>query len=69
MDNGFPAEVVVVEPTGSETQLVLRVEETKIVCVTRERLAVRAGDTIPLQVNSGNVSLFDQDTGLPFPHQ
>ncbi len=48
-DDGVLAEVVVVEPTGSETQIVARVGEQDIIAVFRERQTVRPGENIRLK--------------------
>jgi len=61
--NGIPAEVVVVEPTGSETQVFAKLGGQDIVGVFRERVTVGPGDTIPLAPNPELVHLFDAQTG------
>ncbi|ALA16701.1 MULTISPECIES: ABC transporter ATP-binding protein [Chelatococcus] len=61
--NGIPAEVVVVEPTGSETQVFAKLGGQDIVGVFRERVTVGPGDTIPLTPNPALVHLFDAQTG------
>jgi multiple sugar transport system ATP-binding protein len=62
-EKGIPAEVSVVEPTGSETQVFARLGGQDIVAVFRERIAVGPGDKLPLSPNPKLVHLFDQDTG------
>ncbi|MCZ4316472.1 sn-glycerol-3-phosphate ABC transporter ATP-binding protein UgpC [Comamonadaceae bacterium G21597-S1] len=62
-DHGLPATVVVVEPTGSETQIVARHGKQDIVCVTRERVPVRAGQAIRLAVDNNRAHLFDATSG------
>ncbi len=47
-EQGAPAQVVVIEPTGSETQITLRAGTTDISVVCRERIAVRPGDSLHL---------------------
>jgi multiple sugar transport system ATP-binding protein len=61
--NGLPAEVVVVEPTGAETQVCARLGGEKIIGVFRERLTVGPGDTLPLAPNPRFVHLFDAKDG------
>jgi len=61
--NGTPAKVVVVEPTGSETQVVARIEGADINVLFRDRVAVRPGDIVRLGVKSGQEHLFDRETG------
>jgi multiple sugar transport system ATP-binding protein len=63
-DSGLPAEVVVVEPTGSEVQVVARIPEgNEIVAVFRERHLFKPGEIIRLAPEPGLVHLFDQETG------
>jgi multiple sugar transport system ATP-binding protein len=59
---GAPAQVVVIEPTGSETQVILRAGKTDISVVCRERIAVRPGDTLHLQPLADKAHLFDEAT-------
>jgi len=58
------AEVSVVEPTGSETQVLAKLGEQKLVGVFRERIAARPGDTLSFAPNLDAVHLFDAETGL-----
>ncbi len=60
---GVPAEVVVLEPTGSETQVVLRAGGQEIIAVFRERLTAKPGDMIPITPTLENAHLFDAETG------
>ena len=60
---GFDAEVVVVEPTGSETQLVARVGGQDIVAIFRERHELTPGQKIRLRPRAEVAHLFDKDTG------
>jgi multiple sugar transport system ATP-binding protein len=62
-DGGLPAEVVVVEPTGSETQVVARMGGQEVIAVFRERQTIKPGDRIPLRPRAAAVHLFAQDTG------
>ena len=48
-DDGIEAEVVVVEPTGSETQIVARIGTQDMIAVFRDRRPVKPGDKINLQ--------------------
>jgi multiple sugar transport system ATP-binding protein len=61
--DGFAAEVVVVEPTGSETQVVARIGGHEYVCVFRERVSAGPGETIPIAPAPEVVHLFDAETG------
>ena len=58
-----PAEVVVVEPTGSETQVVARVGGQDLVCVFRERITARPGETILIAPDPNADPLFDAEIG------
>ncbi|HYZ31786.1 MAG TPA: sn-glycerol-3-phosphate ABC transporter ATP-binding protein UgpC [Crenalkalicoccus sp.] len=60
---GVPATVQVVEPTGSETQVVLRVGEATLMAAFRERISAQPGETLPLLPEPGLVHLFDRTTG------
>ena len=61
---GLPATVVVVEPTGADTQVFARVGETEVTAVFRERHDFRAGDSIRLLPDHGRSHLFDAVTGM-----
>jgi multiple sugar transport system ATP-binding protein len=63
--DGLPAEVVVVEPTGSETMLAVRAGGQDLTCVLRERVGERPGETIHLRPN--RVHFFDAETGRRLP--
>ncbi|HEV7275245.1 MAG TPA: sn-glycerol-3-phosphate ABC transporter ATP-binding protein UgpC [Devosiaceae bacterium] len=60
-DGGAPAEVVVVEPTGSETQVMMRLGGHPLVGVFRERVSARPGDTIRVTTDPSSIHLFDAD--------
>ena len=62
-DDGAEADVQVVEPTGSETQVVAKLGGEDIVAVFRERHQFKPGDKIRLKPNPGLVHLFDDATG------
>ena len=61
--DGLRAEVSVIEPTGSETQVFAKLGVQKIVCVLRERITARPGETLALSPNLDAVHLFDPQTG------
>jgi multiple sugar transport system ATP-binding protein len=61
--DGLPVEVIVVEPTGSETQVVARAGDRDITCVFRERVTARPGETIRVAPDPALVHLFDRETG------
>ena len=60
---GLPARVSVVEPTGSETTVVLRFGESEIVALFRERHDFKPGDTLNLKPRKELVHLFHPQTG------
>ncbi|HSC24034.1 MAG TPA: TOBE domain-containing protein, partial [Casimicrobiaceae bacterium] len=61
--SGVPGEIVVVEPTGSETELVVKVGAAQLVVEAHGRATVRPGDKVTFAVNPTNVHLFDQKSG------
>ncbi|WP_374312188.1 ABC transporter ATP-binding protein [Dongia sp.] len=66
-DGGLVAEVVVVEPTGSEVQINARLPGgEEIVAVFRERHMFKPGEKIGLQPLPGLTHLFDAQTGQRF---
>ena len=60
---GIPAEVVVIEPTGSETQVVIRCGGQEMTCVFRERITAKPGETINIRPDTQVTHLFDAATG------
>jgi multiple sugar transport system ATP-binding protein len=62
-DDGAEAEVLVVEPTGSELQVVAKMAGDDIIAVFRERHQFKPGDKIRLKPDPRLVHLFDETTG------
>jgi multiple sugar transport system ATP-binding protein len=60
---GVAARVHVVEPTGSETQVVLKVGDVTIMGAFRERIAQNPGEALPVSPDVALVHLFDKKTG------
>jgi len=60
---GLPAEVQLVEPTGAETQVLLRIGQTQCLGAFRERISARPGDRLPVWPDPALVHLFDRRTG------
>ena len=58
-----PAEVIVVEPTGAETELLVRAGQAQIVVVLHGRTSAAPGETVALAVDLAGVHLFDPATG------
>jgi multiple sugar transport system ATP-binding protein len=61
--DGMPVEVVVVEPTGSETQVVVKSNGQEMICIFRDRVLAKPGETIRVAPDPALVHLFDQKTG------
>src|SRR5665213_334099 len=61
--DGAEAEVQVVEPTGSEIQIVAKLGGAEVTAVFRERHQFRPGDKIRLKPDPRLVHLFDETTG------
>jgi multiple sugar transport system ATP-binding protein len=63
-DEGFPVEVVVVEPTGSELQIIGRTPGgEEIVANFRERHSFEPGQTVRLAADRDHIHLFNGETG------
>jgi multiple sugar transport system ATP-binding protein len=60
---GLPATVHVVEPTGSETQVVAEFAGASVICAFRERISAKPGETIKIAPDPALVHLFDAATG------
>jgi multiple sugar transport system ATP-binding protein len=54
---------MVVEPTGAETQAVVKAGEDQLVCVFRERIAAKPGEIIRVAPEPGLIHLGDADAG------
>ncbi|MEQ1522894.1 MAG: sn-glycerol-3-phosphate ABC transporter ATP-binding protein UgpC [Aestuariivirga sp.] len=62
--NGIPATVVVTEPTGSETQVIVRLDMVDLTLMFHERIDVRPGETLHFAIDNSAVHLFDKETGM-----
>ena len=62
-DDGAEAEVQVIEPTGSELQVVAKLGGEEITAVFRERHQFKPGEKIRLKPDPRFVHLFDEPTG------
>jgi multiple sugar transport system ATP-binding protein len=60
---GLPAEVVVVEPTGADTQLFCKFNGQEITSVVHDRVSCRPGDRIGLVPDPARAHLFDAGSG------
>ncbi len=61
-DSGIPAQVVVVEPTGAETELLLQIGDQKFILVMHGRTDVQPNDTVHLQFDTHKAHVFDGAT-------
>jgi multiple sugar transport system ATP-binding protein len=57
---GIPMRVVVVEPTGSETQVYAKAGLDMIDAIVRERIRAKPGDEVPFVIDPSQVHLFDR---------
>jgi multiple sugar transport system ATP-binding protein len=61
--DGSTIDVVVVEPMGSETQIVARSGDHELICLFRDRIMPNPGDKIRVACDPKLVHLFDPDSG------
>jgi multiple sugar transport system ATP-binding protein len=61
--NAVPGEIIVVEPTGAETEFVIKVGEAQVDLRIHGRPSVKPGDKVGLAIEPVNVHVFDQATG------
>src|SRR6476661_1173791 len=62
-NEGLPAEVIVVEPTGADTQLFCRFNGQEVTSLVRDRVDCRAGDRVGLVPDLKRAHLFDAASG------
>jgi len=62
-EDGAAAEIQVIEPTGSEIQVVAKLGDEEVIAVFRERHAFQPGETIRLKPDPRLVHVFDAETG------
>jgi multiple sugar transport system ATP-binding protein len=60
---GLNAEIVTVEPTGSETQVVMRLGGHEVTGVFRERILKLPGEALSIGIDIEHVHIFDTETG------
>ena len=60
---GIPATVQIVEPTGSETQVLMKVGNQSMIGAFRERISAKPGEILPVRPDPALVHLFDQQSG------
>ncbi|RJG40349.1 sn-glycerol-3-phosphate ABC transporter ATP-binding protein UgpC [Mesorhizobium sp. DCY119] len=61
---GIAATVEVVEPTGPDTQLLLRLAGKPLVALLRKRVHIRPGQSLNIRIDPSHVHLFDSETGM-----
>jgi multiple sugar transport system ATP-binding protein len=61
--NGIQARIQVVEPTGSETQVTLRIGEISVMGAFRERIVANHGDVLAVSPDLPLVHIFDKASG------
>ena len=61
--DGIKASVEVVEPTGSETQVLLRIGDQPLTAAFRERISARPGEQLPVSPDPALIHLFDRQSG------
>jgi multiple sugar transport system ATP-binding protein len=70
LDNeaGAEAEIVVVEPTGAEIQVVAKIGQQDVIAVFRERHDFKPGDKVKLGTDRRVTHLFNAETGQNLAH-
>ena len=63
-DGGQVAEVAVVEPSGAETQIVVRKDAQDLVCVFRDRVLPEPGSMLSIRPDPARAHLFEEGSGL-----
>ena len=61
---GLPVDIVVVEPTGADTQLYCRFNGQEVTAMVRDRVAARAGERIALVPDVPRAHVFDAESGV-----
>ena len=60
---GMPGDIVVVEPTGADTQVFCRVAGQEVMAMFRDRVASQPGERIALMPDLAKAHLFDAQSG------
>jgi multiple sugar transport system ATP-binding protein len=61
--DGIRATVHVIEPTGSETQVIMKVGGVNVMGAFRERITEKPGEPMPVSPDVSLIHLFDKSTG------
>jgi multiple sugar transport system ATP-binding protein len=67
-DDGVATQVVVIEPTGADTQVFTKIAGVEVTSVLRDRVDLRPGETIRLRPDTARAHLFDASTGQRLVH-
>ena len=59
----MPGDIVVVEPTGADTQVFCRIAGQEVMAMFRDRVESHPGDQIALMPDLGKAHLFDAESG------
>ena len=62
-EDGIPVTVAVVEPTGSETQVAVKNGAEEMICLFRDRISARPGETMRISPDPALAHLFDHASG------
>ncbi|MEP7084592.1 MAG: sn-glycerol-3-phosphate ABC transporter ATP-binding protein UgpC [Betaproteobacteria bacterium] len=60
---GMPGDIVVVEPTGADTQVFCRIAGQEVMAMFRDRVLSQPGERITLMPDLGKAHLFDAQSG------
>jgi multiple sugar transport system ATP-binding protein len=60
---GIAAKVIVVEPTGAETELLLQVGDAQLIAVIHGRTAAQPDETVHLAIDPAKAHVFDSASG------
>ena len=60
---GIAAKVVVVEPTGAETELLVQVGDAQLIVVLHGRTQARPDDTVHLAIDAAKAHVFGGQNG------
>jgi len=61
--NAVAGEIIVVEPMGAETELLIQAGDSQVTLTTNGRPNVNPGERIGLTLDPGAIHLFDQKSG------
>ncbi len=62
-DEGIPAELLVVEPMGAETELLVQLASGQLTVTEHHRVRTKPGERVRLSVDRAHAHLFDAESG------